>query len=353
MNSPFQRLLWRAARGAAAERLAEAASSVQRALAAGRPGLNELSLKPPAIGSLLEGLGIQGRQRPQGHVAAKPAPETPPGSVFRAGSFTGSTGTRPYRLFVPSRAATKPGLVVMLHGCTQTAEDFAAGTRMNSLAEARGWLVLYPEQVASANAQRCWNWFSAADHQRGHGEPALLADMTRSVIEAYGVDPGAVFAAGLSAGGAQAAVLGALYPDLFAAIGVHSGLACGAAGDLGSAFMAMRAGRAGQGTHVISTIVFHGDRDGTVNPSNADAVVAQAAAGSTASVEHGQVPGGLAYDRILHRAQDGGIAAEQWTVHGLGHAWSGGSDAGSYTEPKGPDSSAEMLRFFAANRRRV
>jgi len=234
----------------------------------------------------------------------------------------------------------------MLHGCTQSAEDFAAGTRMNERAAAEGFLVLYPEQLSSANAQRCWNWFSPNDRERDRGEAGIIADMTREVMAEFGTDPHRVFAAGLSAGGAQAAILGAIYPDLFTAIGVHSGLACGAANDMMSAFAAMQQGRPGQGGLTVPTILFHGDRDTTVNPRNADAVAAQLEQTGAERTEDGAVPGGLSYTRKIRSDTTGKPVLEQWTVHGAGHAWSGGSSDGSYTEPRGPDASREMLRFF-------
>ncbi len=270
--------------------------------------------------------------------------------------------TRPYRLYVPGSYDGRPlPLVVMLHGCTQSAADFAAGTRMNEAAEARGCLVAWPEQVAAANASRCWRWFEASEQGRG-GEPALVAGITREVMAEYAVDPARVYVAGLSAGGAAAAVLGAMYPELYAAIGVHSGLACGAARDTASAMAAMRQPRPGRAAgRVMPAIVFHGDSDSTVHPGNADAVIVQAGGaqaggagdgGWTRRVERGQVPGGRAFERVCHAGPGGAVVLEQWTVHGAGHAWSGGSTAGSYTDPKGPDASGEMLRFFLEHPRR-
>jgi poly(hydroxyalkanoate) depolymerase family esterase len=247
----------------------------------------------------------------------------------------------------------------MLHGCTQSPDDFAAGTRMNAVAEGHICLVAYPGQTSSANRQKCWNWFSEGDQQRDGGEPSLIAGITREVMRDYAIDPRRVYVAGLSAGGAAAAVLGQAYPDLYAAIGVHSGLACGAARDLPSAFAAMQRGNGGSAyraagisrsgpQRVVPAIVFHGDRDTTVNPRNGDAVVAQAARGAAlrTHAEEGRVPGGYAYSRALHADANGQTVIEQWVIHGAGHAWFGGSPAGSYTDPRGPDATGEMLRFF-------
>ena len=251
------------------------------------------------------------------------------------------------------RAGQPIPLVVMLHGCTQSPDDFAAGTRMNEAAEAQTCLVAYPAQTSAANMQKCWNWFSAADQKRDAGEPSLIADITRAVMRDYAVDPRRVYVAGLSAGGAAASVMGEAYPDLYAAIGVHSGLACGAARDMPSAFAAMQRGgdglaRSGTPHRVVPAIVFHGDRDTTVNPRNGDAVVAQSAqaAALRTHTEDGQVPAGHAWRRMRHEDATGQTVIEQWLIHGAGHAWFGGSPAGTYTDPRGPDATREMLRFF-------
>ena len=286
---------------------------------------------------------------------ARPAPTpdvVPVGGRWIAGSYADGAGTRGYKLYVPSGYKGEPvPLIVMLHGCTQSPDDFAAGTRMNALAEERTCLVVYPAQDASANMQRCWNWFSATDQGRDRGEPSLIAGIARKVMGEYAVDPRRVYVAGLSAGGAAAAIVGAAYPDLFAAVGVHSGLPVGAASDMPSAFAAMRQGPGGASPvpvgRPVPTIVFHGDRDTTVHPANGDRVVTQAAAGAVlrTTVENGEVPGGHAYRRTVHADAAGGTLVEQWVVRTAGHAWSGGG-AGSYTDPKGPDASREMLRFF-------
>ena len=285
----------------------------------------------------------------------------PEGAQFLSATFSNPAGTRPYKLYVPSGYQGQPApLIVMLHGCTQSPDDFAAGTRMNAAAEEDTCLVAYPAQTSAANISKCWNWFSASNQQRDRGEPSLIAGITREVMRQYAVDPRRVYVAGLSAGAAAAAIMGAAYPDLFAAIGVHSGLACGAASDLPSAFAAMRQGRNGcgqrtpvwsdvdKGRGIVPAIVFHGDCDTTVHPCNGDDVVAQStfAISLETRVEEGHVSCGHTYIRYRHIDTSGQTLIEQWVIHGAGHAWSGGSPAGSYTDPRGPDATREMLRFF-------
>jgi poly(hydroxyalkanoate) depolymerase family esterase len=283
---------------------------------------------------------------------------------FVDGSFTNAAGTRHFKLYIPGGAdADSRPMVVMLHGCKQNPGDFAAGTRMNELAQAQGWVVLYPGQQKTANQLGCWNWFQKGDQQRGLGEPSIIADMTRRVIADHGIDPDRVYVAGLSAGGAMAAIMATTYPELFAAAGIHSGLPHAAANDLVSALMAMKKGPSSSATAsartervVVPTIVFHGDRDTTVHPCNGEEVIAQARFSSSQSAaashggqtdaEQGQVPGGRSFTRRIHRDESGRCDAEHWIVHGAGHAWSGGSGRGSYTDPLGPDASKEMLRFF-------
>jgi poly(hydroxyalkanoate) depolymerase family esterase len=281
-------------------------------------------------------------------------PPIPDGARFEERVFANAAGSRHYKLYVPSRhpGAALP-LVVMLHGCTQSPDDFAAGTRMNDVAEEHTCLVAYPAQAQSANISKCWNWFSANDQQRDRGEPSIIAGITREIMADLPVERGRVYIAGLSAGGAAAAIMGWTYPDLYAAVGVHSGLACGAASDVPSAFAAMRTGAAARSAHhdgarsVIPTIVFHGDRDTTVNLVNGDQVITQAKAAAylRADVIQGEA-GGLHYTRTVHVDEGGQTVLEQWVLHGGGHAWSGGSTAGSYTDPRGPDASREMIRFF-------
>lgn len=292
-------------------------------------------------------------------------------------SYANEDGSRSYRLYVPSgyRGRAVP-LVVMLHGCTQDPDDFAAGTRMHALTDRTPCLIAYPAQPPAANGRRCWNWFEPAHQDRDRGEPALIAGLTRQIMAAYTVDPARVYAAGMSAGGAMAAVLGATYPDLFAAIGVHSGLAYRAGRNLLSAWLAMKAigacphrqapiafGAAGAAARVVPLIAFHGDADETVAVANGHRLLTQWArsndladdgmehgtvADRPAWVAEGRVPGGHAYTRSVYRAGEQTIM-EKWIVHGLGHAWSGGSLDGSYTDPEGPAASEQMLRFFGSH----
>ncbi|MDP2358305.1 MAG: PHB depolymerase family esterase [Beijerinckiaceae bacterium] len=309
-------------------------------------GLGKLGSMPrfPAMGRSATGRG--------------PVP-LPQGAQFADRSYGNEAGQRAYKLYVPSNyTGQSTPLVIMLHGCTQSPDDFAAGTRMNELAEEHSFLVAYPAQNQSANPSKCWNWFNAGHQQRDRGEPSLIAGITRQIISEFSVDPARVFIAGLSAGGATAAVMGAAYPDLYAAIGVHSGLACGAASDMQSAFAAMRNGSSGPSARSrrhggpVPTIVFHGDGDGTVSPINGVHVIDQAKAGVDlqTTVRRGEAPEGTMYTCTVHADEDGHAIFEHWLLHGVGHAWSGGSDAGSYTEPRGPDASREMLRFFLKNR---
>jgi poly(hydroxyalkanoate) depolymerase family esterase len=288
--------------------------------------------------------------------SARQAPVlVPEGARFEGRTFSNDVGSRTYKVYVPSGYSGQPlPVVIMLHGCTQNPDDFAAGTRMNEVAEEQTFLVAYPRQPQSANMQKCWNWFNAGDQQREGGEPSLIAGIAMQVVEEFSADPTRVYVAGLSAGGAAAAIMAATYPDLFAAVGVHSGLACGAARDMPSAFAAMGGGVAirprGEG-RTVPTIVFHGDADRTVNPVNSDHVIAQASQKTalTKKVTRGETPGGVAYTRTVQLDAAGEEVLEQWILHGAGHAWSGGSASGSYTDARGPDASREMVRFFLAH----
>ena len=266
---------------------------------------------------------------------------------YVSASHSNRFGTRAYKMYIPARNADQQRpLVVMLHGCKQNPDDFAAGTRMNALADEHGFIVVYPEQPATANASRCWNWFQTADQQRERGEPSLIAGITRDVIARYGVDPRRVYVAGLSAGGAMAEIMAHTYPELYAAVGIHSGLPYAAAHDVASAFAAMRGRKQRPGplcgesiSHPVPAIVFHGDVDTTVHPSNGERTFA------TRTVESGE-ESGRPYTRTIQAGVSGKPAMEHWLVHGAGHAWSGGSRNGSYADPLGPDASREMLRFF-------
>jgi poly(hydroxyalkanoate) depolymerase family esterase len=282
--------------------------------------------------------------------AASRAPSTAAES-FTAGHFRNDCGARDYKLFEPARDGRPLPLVVMLHGCTQDPDDFARGTGMNALARRHGFLVLYPAQLQRANAQGCWNWFKHNHQARGKGEPAILAGMVRDVIARHDVDPARVYVAGLSAGGAMAAILGDAYPDLFAAVGVHSGLATGSATDVQTAFAAMSGGaqparRGGKRGVTPPTIVFHGDADATVNVVNGERIVEAAGLRPRPGAQRESAPGGSAFTRQVWVDAQGAERAEQWTIHGAGHAWQGGQPTGSYTDARGPDASAEMLRFF-------
>ena len=360
MNPQFQSLMNEATRLTRAGDLKAAAAAIQSALGgAATPG--SPSPVPPFAVIDVEAREVR-RETPQAHEARAEVPEprapgahSPELGSFVAGSYANAAARRDYKFYIPPAAGSGPlPLVVMLHGCTQTPDDFAAGTDMNEVARSRGCYVLYPAQSRKANPQGCWNWFKHSHQQRGRGEAGLLAGMTHELMSRHSIDPQRVYVAGLSAGGAMAAILGAAYPDLYAAVGVHSGLAAGAATDLPSALAAMKGGATGDGgaVHGVPTIVFHGDADSTVHAANAERVVAAcagpAAAVDTRRVEHG---GDRACTRRIYHDAGGSVIAEHWLVHGAPHAWSGGSSRGSYTDARGPDASAEMVRFFLEHAR--
>ena len=277
-----------------------------------------------------------------------------------ARTYSSPNGSRDYKLFIPSTFSAapspRPGLIVMLHGCHQSADDTAAGTRMNQLAEQHGFLVAYPQQAARSNNSKCWNWFRPEDQERGRGEPAVIAGITEEVCDEFVIDRKRVFAAGLSAGGAMAVIMAATYPDMYSAIGVHSGLAFRSAHDVVSAFSVMRDGhhpdaRTPPGhARAVPTIVFHGDQDPTVSVRNSEAIIAHvlASQGGEPSILRSNAgeAGGRHYTRAVYADEAHRDFLETWIVHGAGHAWSGGSPDGSHTDPAGPDASAEMVRFF-------
>ena len=284
----------------------------------------------------------------------------PRGASFKAAVYSCEQGKRTYKLYIPASAkvaapsAAVMPLVVMLHGCTQTPDDFAKGTRMNALAEEFGILVAYPTQPRGANMNRCWNWYKRADQGRDAGEPALIAGITRTILREHRADPARVYIAGLSAGGAAAAIVAAAYPDLFAAVGVHSGLPVGSAHDAASGFLAMRQGApGGRPTVAMPTIIFHGDADTVVNPRNGRYVAARALVAFPRLkklVKKGRSPGGRHFTRTVHSAENGKPFSEHWVVQGGGHAWAGGNPAGSFCDPAGPDASRAMVRFFSKHR---
>ena len=452
MNATLQNLLQNATRLTQSGRRAEATDAIQRALrgAAGSDAaptaapagavptglaglLRRFTAPPPATpetpatsATVLDGCvfelnpgsgaaphtGLADRPQPAATPEAAPttrpaapASATPaPGDTFTSGSHSRAGLTRAYKLYTPPGAAGRRlPLVVMLHGCTQNPDDFAAGTGMNALAAEQGFCVLYPAQSQDANAQRCWNWFKHNHQTRGNGEAALIASMTQAVVAAQGLDARRVYIAGLSAGGAMAALVAAAYPEVYAAVGVHSGLAPGAASSLPEALAAMRGGAAGAGgldglpglgglggrgglsglsglsnlpglgtagpstparapaqraagsaVAAVPTIAFHGDQDATVHPRNGqqviDAVLAGVAPGAAAAApaEQGTSASGRRHTRTVHHNAQGQPLAEHWLLHGAGHAWSGGSARGSYTDASGPDASREMWRFFKA-----
>ncbi|MDP3135804.1 MAG: PHB depolymerase family esterase [Burkholderiaceae bacterium] len=356
--------------------------TIQQSLAAA--GLNQTRPAAREHGVTIDGVARKiftpderTQNRTQNRTDEAPTRPTAPADQVRPGefvsrSFTNHAGTRAYKLYVPASYSAQLGervpVVVMLHGCTQSPDDFAAGTQMNALAEQRGFLVVYPAQAANANGSKCWNWFRSEDQDRDRGEPSLIAGITREVVASYHVDERRVFVAGLSSGAAMAVILGATYPDIYAAIGAHSGLPYGAAHDMVSAFGAMKGGKGmpnrtgsdtsrAAGARGVPTIVFHGDRDPTVNARNGTEIVEQAIRGYTdearlqASMRQGATAGGSKYSHTVYADAANQPVVEQWVLHGAGHAWSGGSPQGSYTDQGGPDASAEMIRFFYAQPR--
>jgi poly(hydroxyalkanoate) depolymerase family esterase len=351
-------------------KLIEATDAIQRALRSLAPtaaaGEDSASVIEGSCCVVEPGPGRGARELARDGAADR-APAREDGE-FITRTYANAAGSREYKVYIPAAYHDQAlPLVVMLHGCKQDPDDFAAGTRMNALAEEHGFLVAYPAQAGKANVSDCWNWFDTKHQKRDAGEPSLIAGITREVVAAYGLDARRVYIAGLSAGGAMAVIMGTTYPDLYAALGIHSGLPYEAAADVPSAFAAMRGDRSKDvrrksqrdaSVRSTPTIVFHGDNDTTVHPSNGDELIAHASATSmeakacddrstepVARIEHGNT-GGRAYTRTTYRDAAGKAVLEQWLVHGAAHAWSGGSAEGSFSDPQGPDASREMVRFF-------
>lgn len=386
MNSDFARAMSRATASVRSQNLAEATAIIQAALAGRLEPASEAAPAPRAfrIAADVEEAETLGERPAEGRFKAarrpslgeaidllrrgrasldgldlplpgrrSPAPPLPEGASFAWRNHACAAGSRRYRLFVPSCPRSElQGLVLMLHGCKQDPDDFAAGTEMNRLAEEARMIVAYPEQPGTANVSGCWNWFEPGHQGRDAGEPAILAALARDLAKEFGLPAGRVYAAGLSAGGAMAAVLARTHPDVFAAVGVHSGLPHGSARDVVSAFAAMRgqplpptAARESAGARVI---VFHGEGDRTVHPANA-AAIAEALPAGVETVDTGATEG-RRWRRMRRQGPGDLPQLEVWLIEGAGHAWSGGHSSGSFTDASGPSASAEMLRFFGVAR---
>jgi poly(hydroxyalkanoate) depolymerase family esterase len=359
MNTQIRAALGEAMLRLRASDAAGATAAIQRGLA-GQPASapqqpDEAGFKTPLprrLGDVLQALRTGRAQFASPHEAGRRSEPDESDGRFRARSFSNAAGSSRYKLYVPAdHAGRNLALVMMLHGCTQNPDDFARGTRMNALAEEFGLIVAYPHQPRSANAQGCWNWFDARHQRRGAGEPAVLAGLAEALAGEFGIDRGRVFVAGLSAGGAMADVLASTYPEVFAAAGIHSGLAHGAASDVVSAFAAMKgSAKAASPSRETScrTIIFHGASDATVHPVNGETLFDRARSGGATAQEltTETMIGGRRVTRTLLAPEAGPAICEYWVVQGGGHAWSGGDRAGSYTDASGPDASREMIRFF-------
>lgn len=301
-------------------------------------------------------------------------------TVTFAGTFTSkSYNGKAYKMFVPTgyQSGVATPLVVMLHGCTQDPDQFATGTRMNVVAERENFIVVYPDQPSSANQNKCWNWFETAHQSRGSGEPAHIVGIVNAIKGSYTIDSNKVYVAGLSGGAAMSVILGATYPDVFAGIGVASGLEYKAATTMNAAWTAMSGGgpdpvtqgnaaytAMGSYAKTVPVIVFHGTSDYTVSPTNGNQVISQWAQTNDKASDgvdnnnvddtadetiQGQVSGGRSYTRYIYKDTKGSIVMEKYLIDSMGHAWSGGDTAGSYTDPKGPDASTLIWEFFKAH----
>ncbi|WP_231402464.1 extracellular catalytic domain type 1 short-chain-length polyhydroxyalkanoate depolymerase [Caenimonas aquaedulcis] len=353
-------------------RLQEATQLIQQALQRGAPAGEKPAPAPTPSAPRADvtdvtDVAFRELPSPGGAPAAaaeqpSPASSTGPAS-FERHAFDGGAKPYTYWLYTPGRqddSAPLP-IVVMLHGCTQDGADFATGTAMNELAAVRGCLVVYPEQRQDANSMRCWNWFEPAHQRRDSGEPAMIAALALEVAARHGGDTSRIYIAGLSAGGAMATLVGQLYPDVFAAVGVHSGLPAQSAQDVVGAMSAMRkpAAQRTPSTRAgiaVPTIVFHGNSDRTVHPGNGKRIVQEAVSAADAKgVPLSSRPGPTGASsrtvrRAVHSSAEGQPWVESWEIVGAPHAWSGGRAAGTYTDPQGPDASAAMLDFFLQHR---
>jgi poly(hydroxyalkanoate) depolymerase family esterase len=331
---------------------AEAKGRETKLEAEGRPASVFARPTRRPLGEVLRAL----RDRPvlvPGAPAAEPAHDF--GERFLKRTYRGAQGALNYRLYVPADHERRDlALVVMLHGCGQNPEDFALGTQMNGLADEFGLIVAYPHQTRGANPSGCWNWFDPRHQRRGSGEPARLAGLSQELTREFGVGKDRVFAAGLSAGGAMAEVLAATYPDVFDAVGIHSGLAYGSAHDVPSAFAAMKGTATGhaepQATNVkgCRKILFHGLADSTVHPMNGERIFdeAERGAGPLLRIDTERRAGAGRASRTALQDSEGRPVIERWLVEGGGHAWFGGDPRGSYTQSVGLDASRVMVRFF-------
>ena len=369
MKSVFSTAMRQATQLTRAQNVIEATRVIQRALSgrghAVSPG--EPSPEKRPLGEVLKLLrqadlpsfGLD--SAPLAKFRKTPQITVPDGAAYLTRTFACEAGSRDYKLYIPSHMdGRKLPLIIMLHGCTQNPDDFAVGTRMNQLAEEHGFVVAYPRQPTKANQLACWNWFNPKDQTRDLGEPSIIAGITRTIMAELNIDAERVCVAGLSAGGAMAEIMSATYPELYAATGIHSGLAYGSATDEASAFAAMsgasspvappqRKRRLKRAKGRVRTIVFHGASDQRVHPSNAEMILAEARAGlgrNTRETQHEGSAGGRAYTRTVSIDANGVPQVEHWAIEGLGHAWSGGCPDGSHTDRHGPDASREMLRFF-------
>lgn len=309
---------------------------------------------------------------------------TPPRALgegrWVGGSASCAPGSRKYKLWIPASHDPQLAspLVVMLHGCRQKPGNLAEISGMNVVADKNNFLAVYPEQPLHANLLRCWNWFDPKHQSRGAGEPAVLAAVIEQVSSSYKVDGSRVYVAGISAGGAMAVILGATYPDLISAVGVVAGMEYGAAAGMSeglaamkhggpdpeqqglAAFAAMRQGLSERPRHRMPVIIFQGDADPYVNTLNASQIMSQWARTNQCLNGHEQdgcvldnaqpakatVPGGRNFEKYAYKDAGGRLLMEKWMVEGMGHAWPGSPVAADYADPKGPNASEEMWRFF-------